>query len=151
MDTQIKIVILIAFLSLSGGNFAWSNPTFEKARKDYAAGKYAVCLQKLEALGQSNSDLVHYYKALCHQRTNQATQAKSEYSWVAKNSTNPSLRANAGTALRSMNKAAAHSSYSGAGNVFSQNQPQSSSRSDMAPALGQRLPEPPGWQRCQPN
>lgn len=153
MNAQTKIAFLTALICLSGGSFAWSNPSFEEARKDYAAGKYAACLQKLESLGQSgkSSDLAHYYKALCHQRTNQTAQAKSEYLWVAKNSSNASLRANAGTALRSLSKAAAHSSYNGAGNVFSQVQPQSTSRSDMAPALGQRLPEPPGWQRCQPN
>lgn len=97
-----------------------SIPLFNEGVQAYNKRSYSEALKKFNALIQSghNTDMVHYYMALCYQGQNQIAQAKAEYSLVAGQSHDPSLRANAQRALSSIDKWSTHRAYQGNGNNF---------------------------------
>lgn len=97
-----------------------SIPLFNEGVQAYNKRSYSEALKKFNALIQSghNTDMVHYYMALCYQGQNQIAQAKSEYSLVAAQSHDPSLRTNAQRALASIDKWSTHRAYQGNGNNF---------------------------------
>lgn len=97
-----------------------SLPLFNEGVQAYNQRHYAEALRKFNTCIQSghNTDMVHYYMALCYQAQSQISQAKAEYSLVSAQSHDPTLRANAQNALSSIDRWSAHRNYQGNGNVF---------------------------------
>lgn len=79
-------------------------PSFDEAVAAYNNKQYGQALTILQAISKANPqvDMAHYYMALCYQRMNQMSQAKSQYDWVAEHSSNPTLKDNARTGARSL-------------------------------------------------
>src|SRR5579883_3336223 len=118
-----KLWILTAAMLINCGHPALaSNLTaiqMDNAIKSYNQHKYSQALTQLRQLHSSGActDSIHYYMALCYQQLNQISAARQEYETVAKGKT-ANLRANAQTALASLDRWSQHRSYEGNGNYF---------------------------------
>lgn len=114
----LSLVVILAPACLAAN--LTSLPLFKEGVQAYNNRSYSEALKKFNVLIQSghDSDMVHYYMALCYQGQNQIAQAKSEFSLVSTQSTDPGLRANAQRALASIDKWSAHRSYQGNSNIF---------------------------------
>lgn len=117
--TPLLLLALILTPCTQAANVT-SIPLFNEGVQAYNKRSYSEALKKFNELIQSghNTDMVHYYMALCYQGQNQIAQAKAEYSLVAGQSHDPSLRANAQRALASIDKWSTHRAYQGNGNNF---------------------------------
>lgn len=93
-----------------------SNP-FKEANELIKQRKYTEALAVLNTV-QPQTELSHYYIALCYQYLNQTAKAKTEYMWVYNNGKNPQLRANAGNAYTQISQYQARRTYAGQGNTF---------------------------------
>lgn len=115
----VGIIALVVLPYAQAGNVT-ATPMFNEAVQAYNGRRYAEALKKFNSLVQSghNTDMVHYYMALCYQGQNQISMAKAEYSLVSAQSHDPALRGNAQRALASIDRWSAHRSYEGNGNVF---------------------------------
>ncbi|MBZ0189034.1 MAG: hypothetical protein K8F91_22505, partial [Candidatus Obscuribacterales bacterium] len=82
----------------------------------YSKGNYREALNQISAMPQT--DMTHYYAGLSYQGLNQLNSASSEYQWVVTYSRNERLRANAQSALLTVQRYASRRTYSGNGNNF---------------------------------
>lgn len=118
-----KILILAAAMVVGQTSLAMASNLasvkMDDAVKSYNTRKYSQSLNQLQQLHSSGycTDAVHYYMALNYQQLNQISAAKQEYQTVVKGKT-PNLKANAQTALASLDRWSQHRSYEGNGNNF---------------------------------
>lgn len=148
------LLLAIALTPYSHAANVTSIPLFNEGVQAYNQRHYSEALKKFAALIQSghNTDMVHYYMALCYQGQNQIAQAKAEYSLVAGQSHDPSLRANAQRALASIDKWSTHRAYQGNGNNFQRYSKVSRSASSGPSTIAARIREGSGFtvpQRAQ--
>lgn len=94
--TAVALAIVCSSSPLSAAPAAFADGV-----KAYNARQYSVALGYFgEAARTAPSDpSVHYYMGLCYQGTNQMSQARQQYEWVATQGSNPALRGQALAAL----------------------------------------------------
>lgn len=89
--------------------------TFEAAVRAYQSKNYASALEQLKTLHARNrSDpMIHYYMALCYHGLNSMRDAVREYGWVAENTRDPRLKANALAGLQQIGRSTARLATTG--------------------------------------
>lgn len=87
-------------------SMAVASPGFDEAVKLFNARQYSPALAKFTELARANPNdgLCHYYMGLCYQSTNQMTQAKSQYEWVAAATKDAGLKAKCQQALSQLQR-----------------------------------------------
>jgi hypothetical protein len=97
-----------------------NSPQYIEACETYTAGHYADAMKQFQALDKSGMccDMVHYYLALCCQRTNQIAPAISNYNYVVSYSRDDRLRNFAWGAASQLAHYQSNRTYQGHGNYF---------------------------------
>lgn len=111
VEPQKAVLLAPAKSTAAKGN------AFKEANELIKQRKYSEALGVLSTV-QPQTELWHYYTALCYQYLNQMAKAKSEYMWVYSNGKNPQLKANAAIAYTQISQYQARRTYSGQGNTF---------------------------------
>lgn len=106
--TLLSILACLAFEAQAATPYA-------QAISDFQARKYAQALSGFQNASRSNpSDpLCHYYMALCYQYMNQVGLACKEYQWVASNSRDLKLKAQAQAGLTQLSRYQSQRAQSG--------------------------------------
>jgi tetratricopeptide (TPR) repeat protein len=112
--------LLLAVTLLALALPARADNTFDSAVADYNAKNFNAALDKLHRLDRvnPNNEKVRYYMALCYQGAAQIASAKAEYTWVAENARDGTMRRNAQEALEKIDHWSLKRAYSGNGNYY---------------------------------
>jgi thiol-disulfide isomerase/thioredoxin len=100
---SVLVTIMLAFQVLSVGA---APASYTQAVADFQSKRYAQALSGFQTASRANpSDpMCHYYMALCYQYLNQVGYSTQEYQWVAANSRDPRLKAQAQSGLAGLQR-----------------------------------------------
>ena len=107
------LVAIVLFGILQGSAMAKRDPRLDQASQLYQKADYqgALTLVRQVQRQQPSDPTVHYMIGICQQRLGHAAEGKTELEWVARNSTDPQIRALAIKALPSAGSSSGSTSW----------------------------------------